>query len=196
MLSSILTDFATASPFTETLWRMLVACIRNPIPRPTLRILGDKVPTVDVIVVSCGELTDIVLDTVKAACLIDYPVDRVRVILADDMNDPDLKKQVVALRKKHRNLHYSARSKVLGAHHGYKAGNINTTMRTFVRNLPGGQSEFLAIFDADMMPEPGVLRALVPHALRDEKVGMVTVAQVCCSLLICPRSVLTVSALL
>lgn len=136
-------------------------------------------PTVDLFIVSCGEPTDIVLDTVKAACQIDYPVDRFRIIIADDGDDSKLEEEAAHLRRLHKNLYYYARPKPSGVHHGYKAGNINTTMRCFVKNLPGGESEFISLFDADMMPEPEVLRALLPHALRDPQVGMVTVAQVC-----------------
>ncbi|KIX02079.1 uncharacterized protein Z518_08018 [Rhinocladiella mackenziei CBS 650.93] len=164
------------SIISEGLWRLTVSVIRNPEPRPALRVLGDNVPGVDLFIVACGEPTDIVLDTVKAACQIDYPVESLRVIVADDGDDELLKKEANELRNKHPNLHYYARHKPYGIHHGYKSGNLNTAMR-YVDTLFGGQSEFLSVLDADMIPEPYMLRALIPHALKAENIGMVTGAQ-------------------
>jgi cellulose synthase/poly-beta-1,6-N-acetylglucosamine synthase-like glycosyltransferase len=138
--------------------------------------VGDNVPIVDVLIVACGEPTDIVIDTVRAACQIDYPVEKMRVILADDGADELLKDECEDLVKKHANLLYHARVKDPGVPHGYKAGNLNNVIRTLPRD--DGQIGFVLVLDADMIPEPEILRALIPHALKDEKVGMVTIAQV------------------
>lgn len=165
------------------MWRLTAGIKRSTEPRPILRLLGDNVPTVDVFIVTCGEPTDIVLDTVKAACQIDYPVKKMRVVVADDGRDDSLRQEVEELSEKHPNLIYFARVKVPGVHHGYKAGNLNTAFKA----MPGGQSEFLAVLDADMIPEPEILRALIPHALKDDKIGMVTVAQVSCPCRGCER---------
>lgn len=140
-----------------------------------LRILGDDVPTVDVFVTACGEQNDIVIDTLKAACAMDYPLKKFRVICADDGKNARLKRACGELVNKYKNLLYYSRTKPTDGNHGYKAGNLNTTWK----EIPGPQADFLACFDADMIPEPGFLRALLPHALVDEKVGMVTCAQVC-----------------
>ncbi|KAL2424710.1 hypothetical protein ABEF91_001591 [Exophiala dermatitidis] len=170
-------SFECVSVIAESLWRLTVSFIRNPVPRPTYRILGDNVPGVDLIVVACGEPVDIVLDTVNAACHVDWPVDKLRVILADDGDDKSLRAEVKALCKKHPNLHYFARYKPDGVHHGYKAGNLNATLKWVQNKLPGGRHEFMAVLDADMIPEPCILRALVPHALKSPNIGMVTTAQ-------------------
>ncbi|KIW45433.1 uncharacterized protein PV06_03825 [Exophiala oligosperma] len=155
----------------DNLWRLLVSFKRSEIPRPTLRLLGDKVPLVDLFIVSCGEPRDIVLDTVKAALQIDYPRDRFRVILSDDGKDMKLKKACEGIKIKYHNLHYWARKKGK-ENHGYKAGNLNTAIRKLDK-----PAEFKAVFDADMIPEPSVLRVLIPHILIDDRVGMVTCAQ-------------------
>ncbi|EXJ89015.1 hypothetical protein A1O3_02079 [Capronia epimyces CBS 606.96] len=168
--------FENCSTITETLWRLTIGFIRNPVPRPTYRILGDFVPGVDLIIVACGEPNDIVLDTVKAACQVDWPVAKLRIVLADDGDDEELREDVKDLRKQHPNLHYFARYKPHGVHHGYKAGNLNATL-AYIDTLPGGQHEFMAVLDADMIPESCILRALVPHALQADNVGMVTTAQ-------------------
>ncbi|KIW16394.1 hypothetical protein PV08_06446 [Exophiala spinifera] len=157
----------------DSLWRLIVGFARSEQQRQRLRLMGDgdKVPLVDVFIVSCGEPRDIILDTVKAALHIDYPRDRFRIILSDDGNDKKLRNACEGIKKRYHNLHYWARDKK-EENHGYKAGNLNTAMRHF-----DDPAEFKAVFDADMIPEPGVLRVLLPHMLMDDRVGMVTCAQ-------------------
>jgi cellulose synthase/poly-beta-1,6-N-acetylglucosamine synthase-like glycosyltransferase len=145
--------------------------------RPKLRLLGSRVPAVDVIVTSCGEDPDVVLDTVKAACVMDYPRKRFRVVVSDDGADNELKARVYALRKSYSNLFYHARNKAGLGHHGFKAGNINKAVR-FVADLPGGPSPWIFVLDADMIPEPDILRALVVHAVNSDDVAMVALPQV------------------
>jgi cellulose synthase/poly-beta-1,6-N-acetylglucosamine synthase-like glycosyltransferase len=142
-------------------------------------MIGNHVPSVDVFVVCCGEPEDVILDTVKAACKIDWPTHRLRVIVADDGNSASLQKEVEQLRLqlKWNHLHYYSRVKPSQGH-GYKAGNLNATLVDYVAKLPAGYSEYFAVFDADMMPEANILRALIPYALEDQQVAMVTAAQV------------------
>jgi cellulose synthase/poly-beta-1,6-N-acetylglucosamine synthase-like glycosyltransferase len=140
---------------------------------------GDRVPGVDVFVTCCGEPDDVVLDTVKAALNIDWPSNKMRVIVADDGKSAGLKENVLELKEVHSNLHYYSRTKPATGHHGYKAGNLNATLVDYVEHLPTGMNEYIAVFDADMMPEPHILRSLMPYAVRDKRVGMVTAAQVC-----------------
>ena len=173
-----MTDHVTVSGITDGIWRVAVGFLRDPNPRPTLRLLGDKVPTVDLLIVACGEPIEVIMDTVRAACFIDYPAKKFRIIVADDGNNAVLRAEVNELRGSHGNLYYHARIKPLGVHHGFKAGNINKTME-FVARLAGGHGDFMAVLDADMIPEPEILRALLPHAIKDNKVGMVVCAQVC-----------------
>ena len=52
--------------------------------RPRLRLAGDHVPAVDASVTTCGEDIDVVMYTVKAACVIEYPQDRFKVFLIDE----------------------------------------------------------------------------------------------------------------
>ena len=141
-----------------------------------MRLIGDNVPGVVIIVVACGEPVDIIMDTVNAACRVDYPSTKLRVILADDGNSHVLRDQVNQLSYQFPHLCYSSRDKP--AHgHGYKAGNINATLRQFVATL-GFAYEWICVLDSDMMPEPQILRALLPHGIQDPKIGMVTTGQV------------------
>jgi cellulose synthase/poly-beta-1,6-N-acetylglucosamine synthase-like glycosyltransferase len=49
---------------------------------------------------------------------------------------------------------------------GYKAGALDAGLKV-------AKGELVAVFDADFLPQPDFLRALVPHFMSDPKVGMV-----------------------
>jgi cellulose synthase/poly-beta-1,6-N-acetylglucosamine synthase-like glycosyltransferase len=144
--------------------------------RPKLRLRGDIVPTVDVLFTTCGEVVPMILNTVRGACNIDYPPDRYRIIICDDAADRNLEEALQPLLAQYPQLFYQARVKVAGVHHHYKAGNLQSGI-DYAVNLPGGPSEYLATLDADMIPDPEWLRALLPHLLRDAKLGLVSPPQ-------------------
>lgn len=171
---SILSDHFTVPDMLEDMWGLLIQTRRD---RPKLRLAGDYVPTIDVFVTACGEETDVIMDTVKAACAMDYPAYRFRVIVSDDGVDAELFKQVQALQTTLPNLHYYSRTIRVGVHHGFKAGNINSVMN-FVDNLAGGPGEFCAVLDSDMIPEPDLLRALLAHLVNKPDMAMAVPPQV------------------
>ena len=139
--------------------------------RPKYRLIGNNVPTVDVFVTCCGEEDDLVLDTVRGACDIDYPANRFRVIVLDDGKSDDLKQGVKDLSYTFPNAMYMRRPKFPGVPHYFKAGNLNYGLDE-VHNLPGGAGEFMAGLDADMIPEKDWLRAIMPHLIIDEKLAL------------------------
>lgn len=128
-------------------WTMWAMKKRN---RPKLRLMKDEVPTVDVFVTCCGEDDDVVLDTVHAACELDYPRHRFRVIVLDDGKSASLEAAVNQLALSYQNAYYMAREKIPGVPHHFKAGNLNYGLEQ-VERLPGGASEFMAALDADMV---------------------------------------------
>lgn len=139
--------------------------------RPKLRLVSDEVPTVDVFVTCCGEDDDVVLDTVRGACDVDYPRDRFRVIVLDDAKSASLEAGVQGLDMVYRNVIYMARTKIPGVPHHFKAGNLNYGLDA-VHNLPGGAGQYMAALDADMIPERDWLRAILPHLLIDDKMAL------------------------
>ncbi|KAH7377510.1 nucleotide-diphospho-sugar transferase [Cadophora sp. MPI-SDFR-AT-0126] len=149
-------------------WTMWALKKRN---RPQLRLLSDEVPGVDVFVTCCGEDDDVVLDTVRAACDLDYPRDRFRVVVLDDGKSATLEASVTQLGYVYSNLYYMARTKVKGVPHHFKAGNLNYGLEQ-LDLLPGGANEFMAALDADMIPEPSWLRAIMPHMVIDPKLAL------------------------
>ncbi|KAF4914217.1 Cellulose synthase 1 [Colletotrichum viniferum] len=165
----IAVEIAVAIPsLMHNIWTMWSMKKRH---RPKLRLMGDEVPTVDALVTCCGEEDDLVLDTVRAACDIDYPRDRFRVIVCDDGKSAGLEAGIAALAMTYPNVFYLARPKYPGVPHHFKAGNLNHAL-DYVHTMPGGAGQFMAALDADMIPERDWLRAILPHMLIDPKVAL------------------------
>jgi cellulose synthase/poly-beta-1,6-N-acetylglucosamine synthase-like glycosyltransferase len=163
----------TGSAITEAMWHFCVFLNKKHFARPVLYLEGKDVPPVVMVIVTCGEPLDIIMDTVRAALHVDYPHDKLRIVIADDGNAASLKDQVLLLQANHPHLHYTSRS----GGKGYKAGNLNNCLRAFVPTL-NFEYNWICVLDADMMPEPQILRALLPHATACKGVGMVTTGQV------------------
>ena len=141
--------------------------------RPSLSLRGDNVPNTDVFITYCGEDQDLLLDTVRGACNLDYPRGNYRVIVLDDSNS--ISRRIAELGHQYSNLYCSARN-VQEKIFACKAANLNHGLQ-FSKTLRGPLSQFIAGLDIDMIPEPQWLRRLIPHLLRDEKVALVTPPQ-------------------
>jgi hypothetical protein len=104
--------------------------------RPQLRLewhQPEDVPKVDIIITCCGEDLDVLLDTVRATCNIDYPPERFRVFLSDDGASEELRAAIESLEIIGPKLIYTTREKP--AVKDYKAGNLNHGLK-FSRALP------------------------------------------------------------
>lgn len=160
--------------------------------RPQLRLSWrqpDDVPTVDILITCCGEDIDVLLDTVRAACNIDYPAERYRVFLSDDARSEELRAAIENLDIDGPKLIYTAREKPKVK--DYKAGNLNHGLRfsqalpnqawrigvSYYEEIPGSgfpskKSSAATLVgtgsDADEMPKP-IAKALPPtvHELED-----------------------------
>ncbi|KAI4174206.1 MAG: hypothetical protein LQ346_008267 [Caloplaca aetnensis] len=142
--------------------------------QPLLRLLGDTCPSVDVFITYCGEELAVLIDTVRAAAMVDYPKDSFRVIVLDDSVSTDVENEIGKLKSTFDNIHYSTRGSRPKTH--TKAGNLNHGLK-HVRTLPGGASDLVAVLDVDMIPSPHWLRALIPHIVVDPKTGMASPPQ-------------------
>ena len=168
-------EISVAIPtFLQLFWSIFILKKRN---RPKLRLVGRDVPTVDVFITCCGEEVDLIMDTARAACDLDYPQDRFRVVILDDKNDAELREAVELTNPQYPNLAYRSRPKYPGVPHHFKAGNLNYGLEV-VHDMPGGASRFIAALDADMIPEQHWLRAIMPHMLEDEKLALACPPQV------------------
>ncbi|KAH9882340.1 hypothetical protein J1614_000576 [Plenodomus biglobosus] len=146
--------------------------------REKLRIVGDNTPTVDVFITCCKEDVAIITDTVRATAAVDWPSERFRVIILDDGADPELKRAIDEISQLYSNVYYTARHKIKGVPHHFKAGNLNHGLE-FVKDLPGGASAYIAALDADMIPEPEWLRAVLAHLVIEPQLALSCPPQVC-----------------
>lgn len=94
----------------------------------------------------------------------DYPKDRYEIHILDDSTDDTLAISE-ALVKQYTAEGYHIKLITRSDRTGYKAGALKHGMQY-------AKGEFIAIFDADFMPEPDFLRKTLPHFANDE-VGVV-----------------------
>ncbi len=112
-------------------------------------------PWVDILIPYTGEGIDIVRETCLAALNIDY--ENKKVFLLDDAGDDDIKKAIENL-----GINYMRRP---DRGHMKKAGNL-----TYAISRTDG--EFIAIFDADFIPDRDFLKDLLPY-FSDSKIGLI-----------------------
>lgn len=96
---------------------------------------------------------------------IEYPRDRLEIQVLDDSTDETsglLRRHVARLAATGLDVVYLHRTDRTG----YKAGALDAGLKV-------AKGELVAVFDADFLPEPDFLRRVVPHFLKDERVGMV-----------------------
>ena len=100
----------------------------------------------------------------RAAGALDYPADRFELQVLDDSDDETrsiVDREVAALVARG----VDARVLRRGARTGFKAGALD-------RGMSEARGELFCVFDADFVPPPAFLRALVP-AFADPRVGLV-----------------------
>jgi cellulose synthase/poly-beta-1,6-N-acetylglucosamine synthase-like glycosyltransferase len=100
----------------------------------------------------------------EAAAAVDYPRDRLEIQVLDDSEDETagrMARAVLLLRDRGVDAVHIQR----GNRAGYKAGALE-------HGLARAKGEFLAIFDADFVPPPDILKRMIPH-FADPRVGMV-----------------------
>ena len=119
-------------------------------------------PLVDVFVTCCGEDVLTIIDTVRAAADIDWPRDRMRIVVLDDKASEEVRREVQLLSLENPNIHYSARVKTKGVPHHFKAGNLNHGL-SYIASLDIERAEYIACLDADMIVERPWLRAVIAH---------------------------------
>jgi cellulose synthase/poly-beta-1,6-N-acetylglucosamine synthase-like glycosyltransferase len=101
---------------------------------------------------------------IDAACSFDYPADRLDIQVLDDSTDETQRIAREAVQR-WRNLGVDIQYIHREDRTGFKAGALENGLRT-------AKGEFIAVFDADFVPEPDFLKRAV-HYFTDTKVGMV-----------------------
>jgi cellulose synthase/poly-beta-1,6-N-acetylglucosamine synthase-like glycosyltransferase len=147
--------------FSLTQWQLTRLARRAPAPptppEPT------SWPLVTVQLPVYNEL-NVVARIIDAAAALDYPPDRLRIQVLDDSTDESV--AVAAARVAHHQAQGLRITHVRRpTRQGYKAGAL-------AHGLAETDGEFIAIFDADFIPEPDFLRRVLPYFTSPE-IGMV-----------------------
>ncbi|MEP7287699.1 MAG: glycosyltransferase [Chloroflexota bacterium] len=135
----------------------------NALP-PLPEIAADKLPTVTVQLPLFNERY-VARRIIEAAAALDYPHDRLTIQVLDDSIDDTtelIQARIQQLQTEGLAIDLIHRTDRVG----YKAGAL-------ANGLCHSQSEFVAIFDADFVPQPDFLRKTVPYFLTDECIGVV-----------------------
>ncbi|KNG89711.1 hypothetical protein ANOM_002307 [Aspergillus nomiae NRRL 13137] len=151
---------------------------RNP-GKTTKRLhlaMEPALPSVDILLPCCGEPLDMLLDTIRAICVIDYPQSSFRVLVLDDGNSIQLREWVEKLCNTWPNLLYYSRGIKPNQKVFAKAGNLNYALFD-IHGKMKQPPEFIVGFDSDFFPAPNFLRATLPHLLKDDTVGLVSAQQ-------------------
>ena len=130
-------------------------------PRPPLA--GTEFPHVTVQLPVYNERY-VVNRLLEAAAALDYPSDRLEIQLLDDSTDATREiaaHKVRELRARGIDVAHYTRER----RDGFKAGALQ-------HGLERAKGDLLAVFDADFVPPPGILRELVPY-FADPRVGVV-----------------------
>ncbi|PSR37276.1 MAG: hypothetical protein C7B44_04580 [Sulfobacillus thermosulfidooxidans] len=108
-------------------------------------------PTVDILVPTYNEDLSILRRTLTGCILQDYPPDRLHIYVCDDGARPAVEHLAEVM-----GVRYLSRKTRTDA----KAGNLNAA-------LAQTTSEFVVIFDADMVPKPKAVKTLVKPVLQN-----------------------------
>lgn len=128
---------------------------------PPGRFPEEPVVTVQLPLFNERFVVDRLLETV---CALDWPREKLEIQVLDDSTDDTVAiaaRKVEALRERGFDIHHIHREDRTG----YKAGALGAA-------LPRARGDFVAIFDADFMPDPDFLRRTVDH-FTDPEVGFV-----------------------
>ena len=146
--------------------RKQLKALKEGVPALDSAGLGDRVDlphvTIQLPLYNEATVADRLLDHVSA---IDWPRSHLEIQVLDDSTDETralVKARVERLREQGLDVVYVHRVDRTG----YKAGALDNGLKV-------AKGTLVAIFDADFLPQPDFLRAIVPHFMADPKVGMV-----------------------
>ncbi len=132
-------------------------------PEPRRRFSDDELPAITVQLPLYNERY-VVERVIDAACGLDYPADRLQIQVLDDSTDDTTERaarRVEFWRQRGIDIELITRTD----RQGYKAGALANGLRR-------ASGEFIAIFDADFIPDADFLRRTVHH-FSDRRIGMV-----------------------
>ncbi|HEV8117217.1 MAG TPA: glycosyltransferase [Thermoanaerobaculia bacterium] len=134
---------------------------RRDVPRPAGQLA--KLPRVTVQLPIYNEVY-VVQRLIDAVCELEYPRDLLEIQVLDDSTD-DTREIARNAVERYRAMGFDIVHQTRPDRRGFKAGALQAGLET-------ASGEFLLIFDADFVPQPGLLAELIPY-FSDPRVGMV-----------------------
>lgn len=105
---------------------------------------------------------------IDCACLLDWPRSRLLIQVVDDSTNEETRKIIEDCiwrwKEKGANIELCRRNNRIG----FKAGAMNDAMKRFSSNI-----EYIAIFDADFLPQRSFLKSTVPYLMANQQYGFV-----------------------
>lgn len=141
----------------------VVQRFRDRRPFRPLQPTGQTLPLVTVQLPICDEYY-VVDRLIDACCRLDYPRDRLDIQVLDDSTD-DTTDRIARRVREHTAAGVRISHVRRGDRTGFKAGNLRHGLAT-------ARGEFLAVFDADFVPDPDFLMQTLGH-FREADVGVV-----------------------
>lgn len=117
----------------------------------------DRWPTVTILITTFNETPPTLVPTITAACNIDWPSHKLCVYVCDDAPPQEDRTWLLKLCSKLKCTYIRRGEHSQGLPKHAKAGNINYALFTH-----GVASEFISVFDADMVCHPQFLRRTLP----------------------------------
>lgn len=102
---------------------------------------------------------------IEAVCSIDYPKDKLEIQVLDDSTDESVDVAASAVRQ-YQELGYDIKYIHRADRSGFKAGALKHGLET-------ARGEFVAIFDADFVPNTDFLRKTLPYFYQDDRIALV-----------------------
>ncbi len=102
---------------------------------------------------------------IDAVCAMDYPKDRMEIQVLDDSTDESIEVSRRAV-ERYRALGYNIEHVRRPSRTGFKAGALKYGLET-------AKGDYIAIFDADFVPNRDFLEKTIPHFAADPRIGVV-----------------------
>ena len=104
----------------------------------------------------------IALRCAKKCLELDYPEDKLEIVIGDDSNDRNVSNLIDQFANKHKKIKITRR----GSNVGFKPGNLNHMLKY-------SNGEIIVVFDSDFAPTKNFLKKVIPPFLEDENVACV-----------------------
>ncbi len=125
--------------------------------------LPDELPDVTIQLPLYNEY-NVIERLISSVCSIDYPQNKLEIQVLDDSTDETVYK-AIKLVEEYKNKGFNIKYLHRDNREGFKAGALKEGLKL-------AEGEFIAIFDADFVPNKNFLKATIPY-FSDSKIGMV-----------------------